>query len=378
MFSTSRNALACAPLILASASYATPQQQALAAPVISASHSPAGEPAIQSYLERETSTGFSGVALIARSGRPVVHAAYSKDPSLTTGSRLWIGSLTKPITATAILKLQEQGKLSVADPITKFFSDVPRDKRGITIHHLLTHTSGLPHEYRAEGIVDRDDAVKAILALPLKRAPGVDASYSNDGWSLLAAIVEIASGTSYEDYLTRTIFRPAEMKSSGFWPPAPGSPGFAKIANPPTAANSVPNWGYRGASGIYSTADDLFRFLSALREGRIITKASVDLAMGPRFPRRDKASIGYGWFMFERGGETTITHAGAEDGLQHFGWIYWLPASETSVILMSNSPEERAKETLSGLLKAVRSDSPRSPAPRATFHQRMAPRHAGR
>lgn len=318
----------------------------------------AGEPVIHSYLEGEKGTGFSGVALIARSGKPTLHAAYSNDPSVTTSSKFWIGSLVKPIAATAILKLEEQGKLSVADPITKFFSDVPEDKRGITIHHLLTHTSGLPHEYRAEGIIGRDDAVKAILALPLERAPGLGASYSNDGYSLLGAIVEIASGTSYEDYLSEAIFRPAGMKSTGFWPPVPGGPGFAKIANDPTPPNRRPNWGYRGAAGIYSTADDMFRFLSALRDGRIITKASVDLAMGPRFPRRDKPSIGYGWLVSERGGETTISHAGAEDGLQHFGWMYWIPARETSVMLLSNNPEERAKETLDDLLKAVMSGSP--------------------
>lgn len=308
---------------------------------------------IEAYFAQERRTGFSGVVLIAQDDRPIVRAAYSDDPRVTVSSRFWIGSLTKPILAAAILKLQEQRRLSVGDPIARFLPDVPDDKRAITIHQLLTHTSGLPHAYRAEGIVGRDEAVRAILALPLRRAPGLDASYSNDGFSLLAAIVERASGTSYEDYIERAIFRVAGMRDSGFWPPVPGASGFAPIAAPPEPRVSGPNWGYRGASGIYSTADDLLRFLAALRDGRIVSPASVDLAMGTRFSRPVNGSIGYGWFVGQRAGQTTVSHPGAEDGLRHFGWIYWLPASRTSVILLSTNEEDRAKAALGGLLRVL-------------------------
>lgn len=99
---------------------------------------------VRAYLAAAESRGFSGVVLIARSDTVLVHCAASRDPAITTSTAFWIGSLTKSMAAAAVLKLQEQGKLTVADPISRHLPRVPEDKRSITIHHLLTQGLG-PH-----------------------------------------------------------------------------------------------------------------------------------------------------------------------------------------------------------------------------------------
>lgn len=193
-------------------------------------------------------------------------AAYSPDKSINVRTRFWIGSLSKPITAAAILRLQADGKLSVTDKISRFFRNVPKGKRDMTIHQLLTHSSGLPQAYRADRIADRDEAVRAILSLPIDQSKVGKFNYSSDGYTLLAAIIEIAGGTSFETYVRRHVMRPAGMNHSGFWPPHKGAKGFAKIASLPPGASAGPTWGFRGASGMYSTILDLKRFATGINE----------------------------------------------------------------------------------------------------------------
>src|SRR5262249_27224274 len=129
-----------------------------------------------------------------------------------------IGSITKQFTAAAILKLQMQGKLSVRDPIAKYLPNVPQDKSAITLHHLLTHSAGLesgfgPGDFEA---VTRDEIIKRALASKLRSAPGKQYHYSNAGYSLLGAIVEIVSGGGYEAFLHEHLFKPAGMAQTGY------------------------------------------------------------------------------------------------------------------------------------------------------------------
>lgn len=308
--------------------------------------------ALDEHFRAAADSGFSGTVLVAGEGHTVLRGAYSPRGTITSENAFWIGSLVKPITAAAILTLADEGRLSTDDRIGRFLADVPADKQQITIHHLLTHTSGLPHAYVAEGITDRAAAVRAILALPLERTPGVEASYSNDAFTLLGAIVEIASGRPYEQFVEQAVLNPAGMAHSGFWPGPHGS--IAPVANMPRPEIARPNWGYRGAAGIYSTVDDLLAFTRAFRGGRIVSPASAARAMGQQVDRSgDAADIGYGWFLSERSGVPLITHAGAESGLDHYGWVYVLPASGTTLVLLSNSPEELASQVTNGALRII-------------------------
>lgn len=308
--------------------------------------------AVDDYLRAEVGAGFSGVVLIARGDDILLHEAYSSDPAVTTDSAFWIGSTTKPIAAVAVMKLQEQGKLSVSDPIAKYLPGVPVNKRHISIHHLLTHTSGLGHEYTADGIVDRDEAIEAILALPITEEPG-SFSYSNDGYNLLAAIISIASGMSYEAWLQQEVFGPANIRHAGFW----GMGGenseapIAPITSPRSADVSVPNWGYRGATGISARADDLFHLRRALQEHALLNEFSTQTMFAPHVPRSDKNAYGYGWSVDKTiRGTRLISHNGAEDGIDHYSSLRIYTDENLVVVLVSNAPEETTWDTLSGTL----------------------------
>ena len=305
---------------------------------------------LESYLADQSAKGFSGSVLVATQGKVVLNKSYgtaraSKKPVF------WIASNSKNFAAVAILKLQEQGKLSVNDRITKFFNDVPPDKEAITIHHLLTHSSGLPQRYAADGIASRDGAIKAILSIPLRGPVGSGYRYTNDGYSLLAAIIEIASGTSYEEYVHRQLLRPAGLKHTGFWGFETGT-GIMPVANPAGPASissaiykngrSLANWGYRGASGMYSTADDLYRWLLSLQNGKVLNGSSVDLLWGrnvaaQRAENGEEFYYGYGWNVRYRGGKRSfIRHTGYEDWLGHSS-LMMLFDNGDAIVVLSNS-----------------------------------------
>lgn len=294
----------------------------------------------------QAADGFSGSVVVARSGEVVLASAHGR--GITPETVFWIASGSKQFTAAAILKLQEQGKLGVRDPIIKFFGEVPEDKRGITIHHLLTHTSGLPHRYAADGITGRDEAVRAILAVPLKQPVGEGYSYSNDGYNLLAAIVEVASGTPFEEYLGKNLLAPAGLSRTGFWGfEKPGVP-VAPPKDPERArgmrhtiwkdGKSQANWGYRGATGVFSTPGDLHAWVAALRAGKVLSQQSLDLLWAPHVLVRSELEAevyyGYGWAEERSAGKLLeVRHSGDEDWLGHNSLMRFLTDGDATIVL---------------------------------------------
>lgn len=287
---------------------------------------------LDAFLEEQSKNDFSGSVLLARKNKIVLNKTYGNAAKFGNNPVFWIASNSKSFVAAAILRLQEQGKLSVTDTLSKFFKDVPDDKREITIHHLLAHTSGLPHRYAADGIAEREKAVQAILALPLQSKAGVSYRYSNDGYSLLAAIVEIASKRTFEDYLRKEILKPAGLGNTGFWG-YENKTQIIPVANVANTQNvrptiykngkSVANWGYRGASGIYTTATDLYRWMVALQQNKVLTSKSREQLWGKqslqnRISPTEEQFYGYGWSVrFKDGKKIYVRHTGYEDWLGH-------------------------------------------------------------
>ena len=166
---------------------------------------------LDEYLSRLERFGYSGGALAVRGKDVLLMKAYgladrARGVPLTTGSVYSLGSITKQFTAAAILTLEMQGKLSVTDPVSKYLDGVPADKAAITLHHLLTHSSGLASDFSPTDFdpVGRDEYVRRAVQSSLLFKPGEGYEYSNAGYSLLAAIVEKVSGQPYEVYLTET------------------------------------------------------------------------------------------------------------------------------------------------------------------------------
>jgi CubicO group peptidase (beta-lactamase class C family) len=310
---------------------------------------------LDAYLQGQSSDGFSGAVLVARGGKIILNKTYGGAAKLGQAPAFWIASNSKSFVAAAILRLQEQGKLSVTDPLTKFFADVPNDKRLITVHHLLSHTSGLPHKYAADGITDREQAVRAILAVPLSWKVGEGYHYSSDGFSLLAAIVEVASQRTFEDYLRNQVLKPARLNKTGFW-------GFedrvtlAPVANPrdtesvrPTiyrAGKSVANWGYRGATGMYSTTEDLYRWMLALEKKQILNQASREQLWGKhalmeKISPTEEQFYGYGWGVrFKNGERLYVRHTGYEDWLGHKSFMCLFENGDAYVVLSNAEPND--------------------------------------
>jgi len=323
---------------------------------------------------------FNGSVLIGRKGKILLRhdygmASFENGVPVTSKTRFKIFSTTKHFTAVAIMLLQDQGKLSATDPVRKFFPEFPAEWQGVTIRHLLTHSSGIPDftetllsvalPSQAGSVVE---AAKALKDKALIAAPGERFAYSNSGYTILGGVVERASGTTYERYLIDHILAPAGMSRSGVEqgvfdesqspPPDFGSKVIADLA---TGYNGLPNalsattskmYVIQGAGGIYSTADDLWKYDNALRRGAPIAKDTLQRMVDEAFAPPNMAKIGYGWMIRQRHGRQMASHSGGNNG---FAIEYArIPSEEICVIILSNlgfvNPEGLRDEVLNILL----------------------------
>jgi CubicO group peptidase (beta-lactamase class C family) len=243
--------------------------------------------ALDVYLTRGSRFGFSGAALVVKDGVTVLKKAYgladrSQRVPNTPATLFDVGSLAKSFTAAAVLRLEEQGRLTTDDSISKHLLAVPPDKAAVTVYHLLTHTSGLAAQGPAPRVdpTDRDTVVRTLLAQPPEAPPGTRFRYNNENYFLLAAIVERASGTSFEQYLKTNIFRPAGMAHTGFSrdadvPATRTAHGYVMTGLDAGPAQILPyHWLFRGATGVLSSVEELERWDRAMRVDGVLTAAS--------------------------------------------------------------------------------------------------------
>ena len=277
---------------------------------------------LNELLTRYTPYGFSGAALIAKNGEVVLHQAYglanrSSSVANTLDTVFEIGSLTKTFTAAAILQLEMQGKLGVNDAIGKYLDGLPPDKAVITIYHLLSHTSGLVRDTGGPAItpnVSRDELIQRALGAPLQSAPGQKYSYSNLGFTVLAAIVEKASGQTWQNYLKERLFKPAGLTRTVFWDPSMANdPRIAVGYRGPsldlleTDPPETVSWSRGlGATGILSTAGDLYRWWLALQKDGILLEA----ARKKMFTAPTVGDEPYGWHIEKTGSGPARIHKG--------------------------------------------------------------------
>jgi CubicO group peptidase (beta-lactamase class C family) len=206
-----------------------------------------------------------------------------------------IGSTPIDFTHVGILLLAEEGRLSLDDPITRYFDGVPPDKRGITIEHLMTGASGLRDFHDLPGDrdpdhawIDRDEAVRRILNHDLLFEPGSGDAHSHSAWGLLAAIIEIASGETYPAFCRARILKPLGMTDTGFYgEPIPAERlAIAYGRRSDGETNAPPWWGptswlVMGSGGMTSTTRDMHRFHTGLRAGKVLSEESAARFFGP-------------------------------------------------------------------------------------------------
>jgi CubicO group peptidase (beta-lactamase class C family) len=313
--------------------------------------------ALQVYLDAaHTNWNFHGSVLAAKNGAVVLKrgvglADISTKAANTSSTRFLIGSVTKTFTAAAILQLEEKGKLSLNDNIVKYLPEYPA-KTGarITIHHLLSHTSGVPEAAAAPqqlGDIAKPKKPQDLIALfkdrPLDFEPGEKYQYSNSGYVILGAIIEKVSGKSYYDYVQDYIFRPLGMKDSGYSEDYNERPDFARGYGEGGDSRLVPapyihpSLGH-AAGALYSTVEDMLKWDRALSSEKILSRGSLEKMFSPV-----KGNYGYGWLITETFGRMDIFHGGGTPGFS--AWIERWPDEKTFVAVLSNTAAAPAGET---------------------------------
>jgi CubicO group peptidase (beta-lactamase class C family) len=304
---------------------------------------------IDNYLTRLNGFGYSGAMLVVRNGQTVLRKGYGWADTearipITPETVFDIGSLSKTFTATAVLKLQLAGKLNVNDPLVNYLPNAPSDKANITIHQLLSHTSGLAREIPASFSplpeeITRTEAIQRIFKTKLEFEPGARYQYSDCGYILLAAVIELAAKEPYTDFVRKNLFLPAGMHSTGFWGNlAPGVPHrfFARgydelgeIGNPLKWSGTT--WVERGDGAILSTLADLYKWHLALVTNRIIP---ADVRTKMQTPVQSE--YGYGWFIQKSARGTTIIQHGGDTPGGFGAQLWWFKDENTIVISLCN------------------------------------------
>ncbi|MEK6289167.1 MAG: serine hydrolase [Acidobacteriota bacterium] len=289
---------------------------------------------------------FIGSVLVARDGKVIFSKGYGLanvelDVPNTPQTKFRLGSITKQFTAAAILLLQERGKLSVQDPICKYFENCPAAWSEVTVHHLLSHTGGIPNftnffDYVPKMMmpVTTQHIIARFKDKPLDFKPGEKWSYSNSGYFLLGYISEKAAGESYESFLQKNIFEPLKMTNSGY--DHHGTILKKRATGYSLAKGKMVNSVYidmtqpYAAGSLYSTVEDLFLWNEALHSDKLLSAKSRELMMTPV-----KNDYGYGLGVQTRSGRKMVSHGGGINGFSTF--IARFPNENVTVVVLRNA-----------------------------------------
>ena len=242
------------------------------------------------------------------------------------------------------MKLVEDNKVSLSDKLSKYFPNVPESKKAITIEMLLTHLSGLKHTYSCDNIADRSKAIETILNdTPMVAQPGAKFNYSGDNYTLLAAIIEMASGVTFENFIKDKILLPAGIRKEAFTGQMPEEQ-YNDFASP--TENSTykslkdveATWGRKGRAGMILSVEDLYKLDKAFTENKILNHNTVSNILSPKIKGSDKSNYGYG-FVIDQSirGTRVFGHSGDDDGVGHNVEYLDFPEENIKIFIASNS-----------------------------------------
>ena len=316
--------------------------------------------------------GFRGSALVSKGGTVLLRKGYGmadreNNVPYDADTVFCVGSITKQFTAAMILKLEMLGRVHTDDSIAHYFNKVPQDKVTITLHQLLTHTSGLESDFAGDyDPVSRDEYVKRIFGSKLRSKPGEAYYYSNAGYSLLGAIIESVTGLSYEKSLRTSLFLPAGMNDTGYklpgWPPAKIAVGYkdgkrwGRITEKPWADDG-PYWALRANGGIHSTLDDMLRWNTALSGDKVLSTAAK-AKMYTRHVREGAGAdtyYGYGWVIGESAWGTRLIEHNGGNGIVYADFLRY-PDDDLVVILSTNDSEVKGGRISHALARLAHGD----------------------
>ncbi len=307
--------------------------------------------------------GFSGSVLLASQGKPLVSKGYGyanaewQVPN-TPQTKFRIGSVTKQFTSTIVMQLREQGKIKLEDSVCLYVEPCPAPWKPVTIHHLLTHTSGIPTYtglpvWRETMMAPKtiEQMIAFFRDLPLQWVPGERYAYNNSGYFLLGVVIEKIAGKKYEQALQEMILTPLGLKDTGYdWPQtiiprrASGYRGLgAALANAPALDMQQPY----AAGSMYSTVEDLLKWDQALYTDKLLPAAAKKIMWTPFLE-----NYAYGWNIAAASpanyGHRRMAHGGGINGFS--AHIIRLPDSNVTAIVLSNNENGSASTTARDLL----------------------------
>lgn len=322
------------------------------------------ETKINSLIQTEFSNkkGPGGVFMVAKGGEILYQKAFGKanielDIDLTTENVFQLGSMTKQFTAIAILMLAEQGKLNVNQPIAQYISDYPSGDK-ITIHHLLTHTSGIKDFTKMKSLRDiaqKEMSPKMMVDFfknePVDFLAGEKFEYNNSGYVLLGYIIELVSGETYEDFIKKNIFQKIGMHQSYYATDRQIIPkrayGYHKkehgYVNKSTINFSVPF----SSGALMSTVNDMLTWQNALNQNLLLNAENTQKAFNTyKLNSGEAFTYGYGWHIKDINGTPTREHGGSIFGFKTMG--VYIPSQGIYVLGLSNcdciSPTQIARD----------------------------------
>ena len=318
--------------------------------------------------ELEAQGRFMGVVIVAKGDRLLMREAYGPSDAETgranaTDDRFRLASVSKQFTAAAVLSLQDEGRLSVDDPVCRWITPCPQGWETIRLTHLLSHSSGLPDLMDRPGWGDRRVAPATLAELTAETTsfrprfePGARADYNNAAYNLLADIVERASGQTYDDFLEESFFEPLGMADTGSDAHA-GGHDIVKGHNGSSRGpvhGPLPNVSIiAGAGALYSTADDMLTWQRALHSGHLLSPESYRLMIADHAPADQglrpgarPRGWGFGLFTSDLGSGADpqfhapqIYHTGSWAGFRNM--VSYLPGQEVSVVVLTNNYHQR-------------------------------------
>ena len=303
---------------------------------------------VQAYM---TVNHFSGTVLLASTGTPLVSKGYGfanaewQIPNTPT-TKFRIGSITKQFTSMLVMQLREQGKVKLEDSLCLYMTACPDGWKPVTLHHLLTHTSGIPTytgipAWREVNMVPKtvDQIVAFFRDLPLQWVPGEKFAYNNSGYFLLGIVIEKATGKKYEQALRDMILTPLGMADTGYdWSStvlARRASGYSGRGNTVVNAAALDMQQPYAAGAMYSTVEDLLKWDQALYTERLLPEPAKQLMWTPY-----KDNYAYGWTIGAPspdlfGGYRRIAHSGGINGFSSV--IVRLPEAKMTAIVLANT-----------------------------------------
>ena len=295
----------------------------------------------------------SGSVIVTRGGTTVLSAGYGManrelGAPNTSSSKHRIGSITKQFTSMAVLILQDRGKLRVEDRVGQHLKSVPESWQRLTIHQLLTHTSGIMHSWALPGFAEvamvpitLDETLELFFDEPLQFEPGARFQYSGLGYFLLARIIEEVSGQDYDAFLDEEIFTPLGMKDTG--PDRPEvllegrAAGYVR-RNGGAVQNARPLYTpiLTGGGHLYSTVEDLSRWDRGLARHALLSAEAYSAMYRP-----EKRGYAYGWSVGQLEGRRAISHAGNMQGFN--AYILRLPEDDVCIVVLTNLTPGQAR-----------------------------------